>query len=173
MMRELAYNDSSPNVIYLARPCQYIKSSFCSTKYWTTARFAPEVIKAEYQTIQKITGNRPVILIGFSGGAQIAELLAATTNLNIKKIITIAGNLDHAAWTAHHRLPPLSDSLNAADYKSRLANIPQIHYIGIKDKIIPPELSHSFADNLRFVEIKNATHNDGWKKIYHLIWQEQ
>lgn len=33
IMRELAYGDSSPNVIYLARPCQYIKSASCSTKY--------------------------------------------------------------------------------------------------------------------------------------------
>ncbi len=173
MMRELAYGDSSPDVIYLARPCQYIKSSFCSTKYWTTARFAPEIVQSEYQAIKQIIGNRPVILIGFSGGAQIAELLAATTDLNVAKIITIAGNLDHVAWTNYHQLPPLKESLNAADYKSRLANLPQIHYIGTKDKVIPPELSRTFAVNHRFVEVQGATHNDGWEKIYHLIWQEQ
>ena len=28
--REPAFDDDSPNVIYLARPCQYIKSGICS-----------------------------------------------------------------------------------------------------------------------------------------------
>lgn len=65
LVRELAFGDNSPNIIYLARPCQYIKSAVCSKRHWTTARFAPEVINAEYEAIKNIAGNNPVILVGF------------------------------------------------------------------------------------------------------------
>lgn len=41
LVRELAFDDKNPNVIYLARPCQYVKSPICSKRHWTTARFAP------------------------------------------------------------------------------------------------------------------------------------
>ena len=113
LVKELAFGDKNPNVIYLARPCQYVKSSICSKRHWTTARFAPEIINAEYEAIKQIVGNNPVILVGFSGGAQIAGLVAtAKPELNVKKIITIAGNLDHLAWTQYHNLPPLNESMN-------------------------------------------------------------
>ena len=72
LVRELAFGDDSPNVIYFARPYQYIKSPICSKRHWTTARFALEVINAEYEAIKNIADNNPVILIGFSGGAQVA-----------------------------------------------------------------------------------------------------
>ena len=123
---------------------------------------------ADSDRLLRVGGATDVALYKAKG-----EVFYDMTPTNIKKIITIAGNLDHVAWTTYHRLPPLSDSLNAADYKSRLANIPQIHYIGTEDKIIPPELSHTFADHHRFIEVQGATHNDGWDVIYHLIWQEQ
>jgi len=47
----LAVRDSAANVIYMARPCQYSKmargySRPCPMKYWTSKRFAPEVINA-------------------------------------------------------------------------------------------------------------------------------
>ena len=86
LVRELAFGDNSPNVIYLARPCQYVKSPICSQRHWTTARFAHEVVNAEYEAVKQIAWSHPVILIGFSGGAQIAGLVASAKNgLNIKK----------------------------------------------------------------------------------------
>lgn len=60
LVRELAFGDDSPNVIYFARPCQYIKSPICSKRHWTTARFALEVINAEYEAIKNIADNNPV-----------------------------------------------------------------------------------------------------------------
>ena len=65
LVRELAFGDNSPNVIYLSRPCQYVKSPICSKRHWTTARFAPEVINAEYEAIKQIAGANQVILVGF------------------------------------------------------------------------------------------------------------
>lgn len=174
LVRELAFGDDSPNVIYLSRPCQYIKSSICSQRHWTTARFAPEIINAEYEAIKNTAGDNPVILIGFSGGAQVAGLVAtAKSGLNIKKIITIAGNLDHLAWTDYHNLPPLNESMNLADYQRLFAKIPQIHYVGSNDKVIPPQLVKNIVgENMNIVIVNGANHNAGWENIYQSVRHE-
>lgn len=175
LVKELAFGDNSPNVIYLARPCQYIKSPICSQRHWTAARFAPEIINAEYEAIKSTVGGNPVILIGFSGGAQVAGLIAtAKPGLNVKKIITIAGNLDHLAWTQYHKLPPLSESMNLESYRNQFAKILQIHYVGTKDKVIPPVLVNQFVgNNDLIIKVKNASHNEGWEQIYNNIWNEK
>ena len=175
LVRELAFDDKSANVIYVARPCQYIKSSICSQRHWTSARFAPEIINAEYETIKSIVGNSPVILIGFSGGAQVSGLIStAKKGLNVKKIITIAGNLDHLVWTQYHDLPPLNESMNLENYKKQYKKIPQINYVGSRDEVIPPHLVKDFInDDTLVVEVNEATHNTGWEIIYNQIWNEK
>ena len=175
LIREIAFGDKNANVIYLSRPCQYIKGPICEQKYWTTARFAPAVIDAEYQAIKQIAQNKPIVLVGFSGGAQVAGLLAVTKpDLNVKKVITIAGNLDHQMWTTYHNLPSLSQSLNLADYKTQFLTIPQIHYVGSQDKVIPPQLTKRFIqDDDLIVEVKSADHNSGWNSIFEQIWDNK
>lgn len=174
-MRELAFGDDSPNVIYLARPCQYIKSPICSKRHWTTARFAPEVINAEYAAVKQIAGDNPVTLIGFSGGAQVAGLIASTKpGLNVKKVITIAGNLDHLAWTQYHNLPPLNESMNLESYHKQFARIPQIHYVSSNDEVMPPLLVRDFVgESCNIIEVRGATHNSGWEEIYSQIRNEK
>lgn len=77
-----------------------------------------------------------------------------------------AGNLDHRAWTEYHHLPPLIQSLNLADYKETFALIPQVHYIGENDKVIPPILTEKFVeDKISIRIVPNATHGDGWNNI--------
>ena len=160
LVRELAFGDNNPNVVYLARPCQYIKSPICSKRHWTTARFAPEVINAEYAAVKQIAGDNPVILIGFSGGAQVAGLIAsAKQGLNVKKIITIAGNLE---------------SMNLESYRKQFAQIPQIHYVGSNDKVMPPVLVREFVgESCNLIEVRGATHNSGWEEIYAQIRNEK
>lgn len=166
LVRQMAAKDSFANVIYLARPCQFTKGSACAKKYWTTERFSPDVVEAEYQVIQKITKRAPVVLIGFSGGAQIAGLLAVTKDLNVKKVITVAGNLDHKAWTAYHHLPELSGSLNLADFKDQFFLVDQVHYAGAQDKVIPLVLTKQFVGDKAPVHIVDkATHGQGWDNI--------
>ena len=175
LVRELAFGDKNPNVIYLARPCQYVKSPICSKRHWTTARFAPEVVNAEYEAIKNIAGHNPIILVGFSGGAQISGLVAtAKPGLNVKKIITIAGNLDHLAWTQYHNLPPLNEAMNLESYHKQFAQLPQIHYVGSNDEVMPPILTREFIgkDDL-IIEVSGASHNEGWEKIYNKVWSER
>lgn len=175
LLREIAFGDNNPNVVYLARPCQYVKDSKCQQKYWTTARFAPEVITSTGEAISNIVGNNnEIILIGLSGGAQVAGLVAVTTpQFRIKKIVTIAANLDHKAWTEYHHLPPLVDSLNLADYKYRYETFPQIHYVGEDDEVIPAQLIYDFVGKDRTVLVKGANHSRGWLSVYSKIRQER
>ena len=176
-LRDIAFNDNSPNVIYLARPCQYIMSQNCAPRHWSTARFAPEVINAEAEAVKAIAQDKETILIGYSGGAQIAGLIASTKpQIKTKKIITIAGNLDHQAWTEYHKLPPLNESISLNDYKENFLKIPQHHYIGEKDTNIVPEITYNFLgkENRQNITIvPQATHGSGYEKIVSQIWKEE
>lgn len=175
LLREIAFADPSPNVVYLARPCQFVSSPICAQRHWTTARFAPEVVNAEYEAVKQIAGEHEVILIGFSGGAQIAGLIsAAKPDLKVKKLITIAGNLDHLAWTQYHNLPELNESLNLESYQQQYLKIPQIHFVGTDDKVIPQKLTECFVKGKwPIVKVEGATHSFGWENAYPLIWGEK
>ncbi len=166
MFRKLAFSDKSANVIYLARPCQFVKDPQCEKLYWTTGRFAYPVISSTAQAIKYITNNE-VVLIGFSGGAQVAGLVAVLNpEIKTKKIITIAGNLDHKSWATQKKLYPLKDSLSLTDYKEQLKNIPQLHYVGGKDKVIPYKITYDFIkNNDNIILLPNATHTSGWDNV--------
>jgi len=130
---------------YLARPCQYVdaRQSECRQRYWTDARFSPEVIDSTNLAIDDLKrrfGVKRLELVGYSGGGAVAILVAAQRN-DVARVVTVAGNLDHRAWTIHHRLGPLSESLNPADMAERVAKLPQIHYVGGKDNVIAVDLA--------------------------------
>ena len=175
LLREIAFGDENVNVIYLARPCQFIIGGMCSQRHWTTARFASEVIRAQGDAIASIVGKNEVILVGFSGGAQVAGLVASLRkDLNIKKVITIAGNLDHLAWTTYHKLPSLNESLNLSDYKDVFFEFEQMHFVGSQDDVIVPNLVYDFvkkakSGKIEVVEVEEATHNLGWESIYDTV----
>ncbi len=150
---KLALQDDKP-AAYLARPCQYVsfdQSPNCSQKYWGSYRFAPEVIHATSQAIDQIKlkfGAESLILIGYSGGGAVAAL-AAAQRMDVSYLITIAGNLDHQAWTNKQQLRPLQNSLNPADYADKLQNIKQTHFVGGKDGITGEFVARAYSK--RFV----------------------
>ncbi len=80
-----------------------------------------------------------VTLIGFSGGGTLAMLLAPGLP-RVTRVITVAANLDTAAWTAHHGYPPLTASLNPATRPPLGPRIAQTHYLGERDSSVPPSL---------------------------------
>ena len=174
LVRELAFGDQNANVIYLARPCQFIQKGICSQRHWTTARFAPEIINAEYEAIKQIAKNNPVILIGYSGGAQVVGLIAVNKpDLQIKKVITIAGNLDHLKWTQYLGLPPLNESMNLEAYQDSFKKLHQHHFVGSDDKVVPAFLVKDFVKNNNLITYVNgANHNQHWESIYQTIRDE-
>lgn len=141
---ELALRHPNLAVAYLARPCQFVDSGdarHCAIPYWTDRRFAPEVIASMNEAVGQLkaqAGALKISLVGFSGGAAIAALVAARRD-DVKTLITVAGNLDTEAWTQYHHVPRLAGSLNPADAWRALANVPQVHFIGADDRIITRE----------------------------------
>lgn len=171
LLREIAFGDKNENVIYLARPCQFVLGKNCEPKYWSSARFSPEVIESTHSAIKNIANDNDVILIGFSGGAQISGLVAVKYNdIKIKKLITVAGNLDVESWIQYHNVTPLYLSESITPYKTQYQKIPQIHYVGNKDIVVPKNITQNFiTDKSTIVIVDDASHNKGWNSIYDEI----
>ncbi|WP_417583822.1 alpha/beta hydrolase family protein [Nitrincola sp.] len=155
----LALAQASGNAVYLARPCQYINAANegCNPRYWTEARFAAEVIDATniaIDTLKQHYNTSELVLVGYSGGGAIAALVAARRT-DVVRLVTVAGNLDHRAWTAHHRVAPLRASLNPADVAASLVDLPQTHYVGGLDRVIPLELAQRWPVGFRGANNKN------------------
>lgn len=167
---KLADEDKSANVVYLSRPCQFSKGEGCSQEYWTGKRFSPEVIAAMGKALDDIKKRHNIYgfnLMGFSGGGAVAALLAARRD-DILSLRTVAGNLDTAAFTRLHRVTPLAGSLNPADVAEKIVRIPQKHFVGAEDKVVPRKIGESFVaathrpDCIALTEVEGASHEDGW-----------
>ena len=150
----LKYGEKNKEVaLYLARPCQYIDFKTqpnCYPKYWSDYRFAQQVIDSTniaIDLLKKKYHSSKVKLIGYSGGGAVAALVA-TKRSDVKELITIAGNLDIEEWVNYHHISKLSGSLNPADYADILQKVPQRHYVGLEDKIIPSKITQHYVDKL-------------------------
>lgn len=174
LLREIAFGDKHPNVVYLARPCQFVKDDLCRPEYWSSARFSPLVLDAEYEAVKSLSGKNELTLVGFSGGAQVAGLLAVKyPDLQIGKLVTVAGNLDVKSWVEAHDVLPLTESEDLAQYRDEYSAFKQVHYIGMKDTNILPEITINFvkrAEDIR--KVKAATHNKGWEAAFEAIRSE-
>ncbi len=166
---------------YLARPCQYVDGERrqCASRYWSEQRFAPEVIAATNQAIdtlkQRFVAKR-LTLVGYSGGGAVAALVAARRD-DVDQLITVAGNLDHAAWTTYHRIHPLAGSLNPVDQIATLRQLRQWHWVGGKDENITPALVQGFAnrfpaDRRPVVRVESGfDHRCCWAAEWPRLWR--
>lgn len=175
---KLAAKDNAPNVIYLARPCQFsgrIDGQLCEPKYWRSARYAPEVIRSYNDALNKIKVQyslHNLELVGYSGGGTLAALLAANRN-DVTSLRTVAGNLDHKEHSRVHGVSMLSDSLNPIDYTARLSAIPQYHFIGGEDDIVPQSIYQSYAKHFsdqRCLNYKIVPGKDHASDNWHSDW---
>lgn len=179
-MLTLATLDTRPNVVYLARPCQYLlkeNGAVCNYHYWTDKRMSEDSVSAINEAINTISHGGPVDLIGFSGGGGLAVLIAAR-NPRIRSIITVAGNLDHRSFNEHHRVKQTPASLNPIDYAKQVGTIPQLHLSGGIDKTVPPFIASGFIKKVgsscaRQEIIQSAGHHDGWKEVWPTILGEK
>ncbi len=156
-MRDLATHDNFDNVVYVARPCQFIMSDACSENDWTTGRFSQRIIDAQSRAIKQIAKNKKITLIGYSGGALVSGLIIEQhPELNIEKWITIAGVLNHEKWTTYFGDAPLTESVNL----EQLPNVNQLHFVGGKDSVVPYELAKTWANEKDIKIIPNAEHTN-------------
>jgi len=165
--------DENECKIYLARPCQYLNFGFCEKKYWTSHRFSPEVLKSFDESLNILKDkykNKDFTLIGHSGGGAIVALLSAKRD-DIKRFITIAGNLDTQKWTTFHNISELKGSLNPADFTKELENIEQYHLIGNNDNIITKDIFLSYYSKFEnkdkiISRYSDESHNCCWEESY-------
>ncbi len=175
----LALADNAPNVVYIARPCQYTlkESTACQMSDWTDKRFSEEmitVINDALNHVKPANSSQKIALIGYSGGGAVAALLAARRT-DIESLRTVAGNLNHQAVNAYHHVSPMQQSLNAVDVASQIRHIPQVHFVGGKDTVIPDFIAQQFADKIgKCVQVSvmpNANHSDGWQELWPQLIQ--
>jgi len=168
---KLALSDPAPRVLYLGRPCQYTSADTarqCHPRHWTTARYSLQVIQAMDNAVDQaksLLGAQAVELVGYSGGGAIAVILASRRS-DVLRVITVAGNLDHRAWTTLHGVTPLWESLNPMDVAEQVGQIPQVHFVGAKDDVVPPSLTRNFVrkaqGHARLVVVEGFGHHCCW-----------
>lgn len=171
LMLTLAAQDTAP-AAYLARPCQFIQGPACDVAVWTGSRFAEPQIHAmdvALSLLKQRYGVERFELVGHSGGGAVALVLAGRRN-DIGQVQTLAGNLDPARWVQWHRLAPLAQPVVPLDYQGRLRSIPQRHYVGLHDPVMPPAIAESYSTLLKgkCVEVVkvSATHNEGYQAVW-------
>lgn len=172
----LAAADPAANVVYLARPCQFTPMEWnpaCGVPYWTGKRLAPEVITSMNEAVSHFVAQVPgqrIHLAGYSGGGAVAILIAARRH-DVASIRTVAGNLDSEFVNQLHHVSPMPESGNPFNFARQVATIPQMHYSGADDKVVPPEVARRFvlAADSRCVQTRTVpgmTHNSDWGQLW-------
>lgn len=149
----MASRVSVPAVLYLARPCQFLKEAErvdCASVDWTDDRFSERWVERlnaavdEAKLMAGITHGGQVVLAGHSGGGVLAALLAVRRN-DVACLVTVAAPLDHVAWARHHGVSTLAGSLSVVEVQKRLASVSQVHLTGENDLVVPPFLIEKFV----------------------------
>jgi len=170
LVARLAVDDPTPNA-YLARPCQLVTAPACEPSLWTNRRFSQEIVTSLSQALDQLKqryGNREFELVGYSGGAALALLLAAQRE-DVAQVQTLAGNLSPRLWAQMKGLSPLDGSLDPLDYRSQLVSLPQRHLVGQRDTSIPSRLLDLYRralgspSHIECIHIPGASHDTGWE----------
>ncbi len=163
-------------VSYLARPCQYHWNDKCSREYWTSMRYADDVIATYMESIDQLKifhHADNIVLSGFSGGAYIAMVLAAKRQ-DVRVVNTIAGLLDPDEWTDYQDISSIYAPMNFKSIVAATPNVQFFHACSVEDEIIPCELQEKILSNFQHSEITNhrlfkvgdVGHGDVWRESY-------
>lgn len=176
----LAALDPAPNVAWIARPCQYTprtENPACAEYFWTHGRLAPEVIRSidDAVTAIKESARAPrVHLVGYSGGGGAAVLVAARRS-DVGSIRTLAGNLEIDAFTRLHKVSPMTGSLNPGAAAKTVERVPQQHWVGGADTIVPVAISRAYLAAMtrqhcaRVTVLPGVSHYDGWPAAWRTL----
>lgn len=179
LLARIALNDPTPSV-YLARPCQFVSAPACKPVVWTDQRFGQAALDSLDQALDRLRvhyGNHDFELIGYSGGAALALLLAAQRD-DIAVVQTLAGNLSPREWARALDLTPLRGSLEPLDRAGRLRHVAQRHFLGLDDRTVPPALYEHYrralgpATCVEVVRLPGVNHADGWSDAW-AQWRER
>ncbi|GAB1260165.1 hypothetical protein NBRC116495_08720 [Aurantivibrio plasticivorans] len=163
---------------YIHRPCYGFKKmpERCDASWWTSGRYSLRVVELLSNTIDQLQvswGDRQLILVGHSGGGALS-LLVANQRYDVAAVVTLAGNLDHSAWTDYFHYLPLSESLNAQDV-TLPSSVLRWHLVAGNDKTIPASISMaSVAEDpqARLLVYDDFDHNCCWDRVWPDISQQ-
>lgn len=164
----LMARDPTPSIL-VGRPCYHglARSPGCTPWWWTHGRYSEQVVASLAQAIVRALPPNPrreLVLIGHSGGGTLAVLLAPHLS-GVKAVITLAANLDVAAWAEYHGYSPLIGSLDPARSAPLPPHIRQVHLIAEQDLEVPPEtIAGYLARNPKAHTqvVLGTTHRRGW-----------
>lgn len=164
--------DSAPALL-LGRPCYHglAASEGCTQAIWTDARYSEQVVASMATALRQVAPeDRPLVLIGFSGGGTLAVLLAQRLP-QVVAVVTLAGNLAIDRWTEWHGYGRLEGSLNPAANPRLPEHLVQLHYAGSDDRTVPPWLVRDTVHLLggELVVLENTTHARGWEQHWPAI----
>ena len=176
LVLELMRLDPEPSV-YLGRPCYHglAGDAGCEPALWTDARYSERVVGSMTAALRAHPAARAVdrlTLIGYSGGGALAMLLAPRLRRTVA-VVTVAGNLDTDAWTAHHRYRRLSGSLNPAAQAPLPPRIHQRHYVGVRDLVVPPRIAaRGPFEASTVVTVPDFDHVCCWARLWPSVLEE-
>ena len=170
LILQLMSQDDMPSIL-LGRPCYYglNHEQGCDNKYWTSHRYSKKVVDSLVAVLNAWLDQhdfKKVVLIGYSGGGSLAMLMAENIK-QVSKVVTIAANLDVAAWSQYHGYLPLNSSLNPAEEGVLNPDIQQIHFAGKDDEVVPAFIIMDFSssqDNALYYEVERQDHACCWKE---------
>jgi pimeloyl-ACP methyl ester carboxylesterase len=158
---------SKSNVLYLARPCQYPKTTGikCHLKDWTTDRFATKHVDTLLGAVtQNVPKGAQVTLFGHSGGGVMALQLAGRLGdeVAIRKIVITGTPVDVSEWTRANGFSDLTvenylDSLRALAART----VPVFALFGDLDSVVPEKYMRIAAEaglSIQTRELTNTSH---------------
>lgn len=168
LILHLMHRDPAPALL-LGRPCYhgFSASPECASSYWTSQRYSRTVIDSLADALRQWLHTHRfhrLVLIGYSGGGTLAVLLAPYFD-NTAAVLTVAANLDVAAWSRLHGYSTLNESLDPALLPPLDKRIKQIHAAGEQDKAVPPSVIKAYTQrqhNATVIVYDDFTHGCCW-----------
>lgn len=180
----LAAADPGPAVLYLGRPCQFApgrEDPRCSVRFWTTSRLGVDVVASINDALDRGRirhPERPLVLVGYSGGGVLAALVAARRS-DVALVITVAAPLDVADWTRRMGVSPLDGSESPLDQAERLSRMRLVAFAGLRDATVPVDSIRSAVRKLgpqaELIVVPEFDHRccwaSDWVRLRELAWR--
>lgn len=174
----LATLDPATNVVYIARPCQFtVFDPACAPELVQNGRYASQVVASVNRAINHVIvplEHPRIHLVGYGGGGAVAALIAANRvpQADVASLRTVAGNLDPEGLARYEGYDGADDLLDPMPVARKLVSIPQEHFVGSDDTLIPPFLVRNFIDREHhhgcavLTTEANVGHVQGWEQIW-------
>lgn len=179
----LARKVTNDRVLYLARPCQFLRQTpppgqCLDPIQWTRGRYSERQVTLVEDAIRRTLGpvKTRLVVVGHSGGGVIALRLAQRRRLPIHCTVTLASPIDIRAWQQHTNLT--LDVTDPADLAATSTGLRAIFFFGSRDRTVPTSAIgrwSSVADRSETVHTItiHASHTQGWDDTLDTIDTEQ